>query len=187
MALTQPAATEPVSEIAASDTPKPIDTVVTISIDTLKPIDQLERAMRDVERVYMLAVLDLNEWKIIKSSKHMGISRRTLLRKMHAHGIRRRTRRSAACTCCAQAHPGPLIEWDRFQVALPALIESPHRGRWVVFLNGRVESDHDNEDDAFEAAVAKHGLDKNFIIAQVATQNPALILFSQNHTAPRTT
>lgn len=57
-------------------------------------------------------------------------------------------------------------ETRRFEAALPALLETM-RGKWVVFRDGTVQSQHASEPDAYVAAVAKYGPHGGFVVAPV--------------------
>jgi hypothetical protein len=59
-----------------------------------------------------------------------------------------------------------LEETKRFHQALPALLPD-HRGRWVVFLDGKVKSEHDSEPLAYASAVKAFGRDGGFVVAPV--------------------
>ncbi len=59
-----------------------------------------------------------------------------------------------------------LAETKRFHRAVPDLLPK-YRGRWVVFLDGAVESHHATEQTAFETAVKRYGVKGGFVIAQV--------------------
>jgi hypothetical protein len=67
-------------------------------------------------------------------------------------------------------HERVRAESDRFRSALPTLMESPLKGRWVVFLNGMVQSAFDDEDEALADATARFGHDGGFVIGRVAPQ-----------------
>ena len=71
-----------------------------------------------------------------------------------------------------------LDEWDRFQVQLPELMTSMP-GRWIVFKDDKVLSDHETEEIAFEAAIERLGTEEPFIVAQAAKENPATVLFRE--------
>lgn len=72
-----------------------------------------------------------------------------------------------------------LALWDLFQVQLPKLIESELRDRWVIFAEGKVVSAHGDEEEAFVKAIDTYGPDSPFIVAKVANENPALVLFNR--------
>jgi len=57
-------------------------------------------------------------------------------------------------------------EYDRFLEALPSLIPTS-AGKWVVFLNGRVEGTFDTEGQALGEAVARFGPRGGFVVAPV--------------------
>jgi hypothetical protein len=67
-----------------------------------------------------------------------------------------------------------LEESRRFRSRLPELIKQ-YEGRWVVFLDGDVKEDFDDEEAAYVAAVQKFGVRGGFVIARVAadTCDPA--------------
>jgi hypothetical protein len=64
-----------------------------------------------------------------------------------------------------------LEETRRFHRALPMLLET-HRGRWVVFVDGRVRSDHASEEQAYAWAVATYGEHGGFVVAPVDELRP---------------
>jgi hypothetical protein len=64
-----------------------------------------------------------------------------------------------------------LAETERFLSVLPELIER-YRGRWVVFRDGRVVSDHDTEDQAYQAAVEQFGIAGGHVVAPVVETTP---------------
>jgi hypothetical protein len=57
-------------------------------------------------------------------------------------------------------------ETMKFHAALPGLLEK-HRGKWVVFKNGTVSSEHANDIEAYSDGVRKFGVDGGFVVAQV--------------------
>jgi len=59
-----------------------------------------------------------------------------------------------------------LEETKRFHQALPGLLNS-HRGSWVVFMNGKVQSEHASEQAAYAEAVKNFGRDGGFVVARV--------------------
>jgi len=61
-------------------------------------------------------------------------------------------------------------ESDRFRAALPRLLRSRLRNRWVIFLNGQVEGDFDSGDEAFDEATRRFGYDGGFVVARVERQ-----------------
>lgn len=70
-----------------------------------------------------------------------------------------------------------LEEWDRFTGKLSELMgKIPER--WVVFKDGTAVSDHEDEDEALEAAVKKFP-EGGFIVAQVVKQKTAIVLHSE--------
>jgi hypothetical protein len=64
-----------------------------------------------------------------------------------------------------------LEETRRFHQALPALLDA-YRGRWVVFVDGRVQSDHASEEQAYAWAVAAYGEHGGFVVAPVDELRP---------------
>lgn len=64
-------------------------------------------------------------------------------------------------------------EWDRFVAKLPELMGTLP-GRWVVFKDGAVVSDHEDEEAALEAAMNQFA-ESGFIVAQVVKQKTARI------------
>jgi hypothetical protein len=64
-----------------------------------------------------------------------------------------------------------LEETKRFHQALPSLLPD-HRGKWIVFKEGSVHSEHDSEDAAYAAAVNAYGKNGGFVVAQVAEVSP---------------
>ena len=59
-----------------------------------------------------------------------------------------------------------LEETKRFRAALPQLLEE-HAGAWVVFMNGRVASVHDDHDAAYRAGLAEYGPDATYVVDRV--------------------
>jgi hypothetical protein len=57
-------------------------------------------------------------------------------------------------------------ESRRFRAALPGLLDR-YAGRWVVFVNGQVAEDCDDEEEAYAAGVRRFGVKGGFVIAQV--------------------
>ena len=72
-------------------------------------------------------------------------------------------------------------ESDRFYAALPRLLNSPLKDRWVIFFEGQVQGDFDDEDAALREASKRFGRNAGFVIARVEPQrvywNPAPWLF----------
>ena len=64
-----------------------------------------------------------------------------------------------------------LEETKRFHAALPELIKQ-YPGRWVVFREGQVASDHTTEDDAYRSAVERFGVTGGFVVAPVVQIEP---------------
>ncbi len=54
-------------------------------------------------------------------------------------------------------------ELERFREAMPSLLNSRYRGRWVVFVDGNVVADFDNVDDAETYGYETYGLDGDFV------------------------
>lgn len=69
------------------------------------------------------------------------------------------------------AHDRVKAEMARFLEALPKLRETLE-GRWVVFLDGAVRSDHDTQERAYVSAVDVFGLQGGFVVAQVVEVKP---------------
>ena len=57
-------------------------------------------------------------------------------------------------------------EMQAFKEALPRLMKTLS-GRWVVFLDGQVQSDHITQDEAYRAALERYGLGAGYVIACV--------------------
>ncbi len=55
-------------------------------------------------------------------------------------------------------------EMRRFEEKLPELKEN-YSGRWVVFKDGKVHSDHATENDIYAAGIALFGLDGGHVVA----------------------
>lgn len=73
-----------------------------------------------------------------------------------------------------------LEETKRFEAKLPELLPQL-AGRWVVFRDGVVASDHPNENEAYRAAVQAFGPQGGFVVAEVkpvtATPVTAAVMF----------
>lgn len=67
-----------------------------------------------------------------------------------------------------------LEETKRFHDALPQLVQK-YAGRWVVFAEGAVVSDHANENDAYKAALERFGVQGGFVVAPVVELKPTPI------------
>ena len=67
-----------------------------------------------------------------------------------------------------------LEETHRFHQALPSLL-AEHRGRWVVFKDGSVQSEHATEAEAYNSAVQTFGRDAGFVVAQITEISPTPI------------
>jgi hypothetical protein len=65
-----------------------------------------------------------------------------------------------------------LQETLRFRAAFPKLLKE-HPGKWVVFKDGKVQSVHENEADAYRAGLEKFGREGGQVIAPVVEQKPA--------------
>lgn len=63
------------------------------------------------------------------------------------------------------------LEFERFKAALPELLKT-HSGKWVVFLNGEVQSMFDDEGSAFDHAVKTLGVEAGFVVAPVVPIAP---------------
>jgi hypothetical protein len=59
-----------------------------------------------------------------------------------------------------------LDEAKRFRALLPELLRK-YDGRWVIFRDGDVAGDFDEEEQAFVAAVGTYGVRGGFVIALV--------------------
>lgn len=59
-----------------------------------------------------------------------------------------------------------LAEFEQFEKSLPELMRRIP-GRWVVFAEGRVHSEHDSEDAALTVAYEAFGLGGVFVVARV--------------------
>ena len=57
-------------------------------------------------------------------------------------------------------------EYDRFLNALPSLIQT-HAGKWVVFLDGKMEGAFETEKQALDDAVQRFGPRRGFVVAPV--------------------
>ncbi len=67
-----------------------------------------------------------------------------------------------------------LAETKRFRQELPQLLKR-YPGRWVVFKNGAVDSDHPDERSAYRAALEKYGPQGGYVVAPVAATGPTPI------------
>jgi len=61
---------------------------------------------------------------------------------------------------------GQRADHEKFVVALHDLL-GKLPGRWVVWLDGKVQSDHATQSEAFVRAAGDHGLDGGFLIYRV--------------------
>ncbi len=66
-------------------------------------------------------------------------------------------------------------ESQRFTQALPELLKTNLKGRWVVFKDGAVQGDYDTESEAYQDAVKRFTLDGGFAIHEVKEQEPIYI------------
>jgi len=57
-------------------------------------------------------------------------------------------------------------------------LREKYGGRWVVFKDGKVQSDHSTEKDAFVAAVESYGLDGEFVVDLIEPKDPVPITAS---------
>lgn len=62
-----------------------------------------------------------------------------------------------------------LEESRTFRARLPELMKA-YEGRWVVFRDGDVKADFDDEEAAYVAAVQRFGVRGGFVIARVAAE-----------------
>lgn len=65
-------------------------------------------------------------------------------------------------------------EMRRFRAALPQLRETLE-GRWVVFYEGKVVSDHATDDECLHAATVNPGEDAPFVVVRVAEEIPVVL------------
>jgi hypothetical protein len=75
----------------------------------------------------------------------------------------------------AERNKRALKEYRVFEAARPRLMRGRYRGRWVVFLDGKVQSDHDDELEAFEAGVKAFGVETPFVIGAVRKPVPVTL------------
>ena len=61
-------------------------------------------------------------------------------------------------------------ESERFRAALPRLLKSRLRNRWVIFLHGKVEGDFESGHEALVEAQRRFGHDGGFVVTQVRPQ-----------------
>jgi hypothetical protein len=64
-----------------------------------------------------------------------------------------------------------LAETEKFESALPALLPK-YGGRWVVFREGAVQADFNNEAEAYTFAMSRFGPDGGAVIAPVVVSSP---------------
>jgi hypothetical protein len=67
-------------------------------------------------------------------------------------------------------HEKVRAESERFRAALPSLLKSRLKGRYVIFLNGQVVADFATMDEAHGEAVRRFGYDGGFVVTQVKPQ-----------------
>ena len=60
-------------------------------------------------------------------------------------------------------------EMEAFRRALPDLLER-HLGKWVVFVDGKVSSLHDTEQDAYGCGMTELGPEAGFVVARVSPE-----------------
>lgn len=65
-------------------------------------------------------------------------------------------------------------ESRRFRAQLPELIKK-YAGRWVVFRDGAVQADFDDEETAYTSGVQEFGVRGGFVIARVVEEQPLRI------------
>ena len=61
-------------------------------------------------------------------------------------------------------------ESERFRAAVPALLKTRLKGRYVIFLNGEVVADFATGDEAHAEAVRRFGYRGGFVVTQVKPQ-----------------
>jgi hypothetical protein len=72
-----------------------------------------------------------------------------------------------------------LEESKRFLAALPALLTSKLRGRWVVFKDGAVVGDFDTEAEALRAGIDRFGPKGGFVVDNVREHRPIRLFACQ--------
>jgi hypothetical protein len=70
-----------------------------------------------------------------------------------------------------------LEESKRFLAALPELLKSELRDRWVLFMDGQVVGDFDSDDEARRAGEERFGYYGGFVVDKVRPHEP-IVLFS---------
>lgn len=71
-----------------------------------------------------------------------------------------------------------LEESKRFLAALPTLLASELRGRWVLFKDGEVIADFATDSEALSAGVARFGYYGGFVVDNVRPHQPILLFSS---------
>jgi len=66
-------------------------------------------------------------------------------------------------------------ESQLFAEALPKLLKTTLKGRWVVFRDGAVQGDYATESEAYKDAVRRFSLEGGFAIHEVKEQEPIFI------------
>jgi hypothetical protein len=61
---------------------------------------------------------------------------------------------------------------QRFRAALPRLLTTEMKGKWVVFRDGTVQSVQETEESAYSAGLAKFGREGGHVVAQVVEEQP---------------
>lgn len=59
------------------------------------------------------------------------------------------------------------VEWTRFRAALPVLESKGYAGRWVVFKDGKVRAEADDEDAALTQGLQMFGPTGAQVVARV--------------------
>ena len=62
-------------------------------------------------------------------------------------------------------------EYGRYEAALPELLKT-HGGKWIVFRDNTVQGVFDAEEEAYNAGLAKYGLEGGFVIVEVKEPSP---------------
>jgi len=71
------------------------------------------------------------------------------------------------------------VEMEAFRRMLPDLLPL-HAGKWVVFLDGKVQAFFDDESAAYDHAIRTFGPSRGFVVAQVAPERPAPVTLALN-------